>query len=54
MGFLSLEPSLHRVLRKEPPAANTDTPGQILSAGQLVAHRPRLQAQCLGELLDRV
>lgn len=53
-ALLSLQPGLHRVLGKEPPAPNSNAPGQVLPPGELVTDGPRLQTQCLGELLDCV
>jgi len=52
--FLSLQPGLYCVLGKEPPAPDENAPGHVLSAGELVADSPRLQPQCVGELLNRV
>jgi hypothetical protein len=53
-GFLSLQPRLHCVLGEKPPAPYTNTPGQVLSAGELVADSPRLKAERVGELLNGV
>jgi hypothetical protein len=49
-----LQPSLHGVLGKEPPASDEYAPGHVLSAGELVADGARLQTEGVGELLDRV
>lgn len=54
MGFLSFQPGLDGLFREEPPAAYDNALGQIVSPGQLVADGPRLQAERVGELLDRV
>ena len=53
-SFLSLQPGLHGVLGKEPPASDQNAPGHVLSARELVANGPGLQTEGMGELLDRV
>ena len=53
-SFLSLQPGLHGVLWKQPPASNENAPGHVLSPGELVADGARLQTEGVGELLDRV
>src|SRR5437879_555962 len=53
-GFLSLQPSLHRVFREEPPASNENAAGHVLSPGELVADGSGPETQGVGELLDCV
>jgi len=44
-GFLSLQPGLHRVFGEEPPAPDSNAPGQVLSPGELVADGSGLETQ---------
>jgi hypothetical protein len=53
-SFLSLQPGLHGVLWKQPPASDENAPGQVLSPGELVADSAGLETQRVGELLNRV
>jgi hypothetical protein len=41
-GFLSLQPGLHRVFGEEPPAPNSNAPGQVPPPGRACCGRFRV------------